>query len=153
MAGDNLIVPIEANALAKAHGCVQVADYFESRPAAEDPPYALISGDFGKLQIAVWCTSDRASSNAERSYTLLFRIDDSTHPLAKCPAEIRGLRHIGGLRFIDVADDASGYYFLDTQKRIPVAGKLKTKGVASIYDGVGETYVCVEGRWASRAVE
>lgn len=152
-AGDNLIVPIEANALAKAHGCEQVADYFENRPAAEDPPYALISGDYRKLQIVVWCTIGRAKPDDDRSYKLLFQIDDPAHPLAKCPGEILGLTQIGGLRFIDVSDDASAYYFVDTGKRIPLTGKLVTKGVASFYDGVGENYVCVGGRWAFRAFD
>ncbi len=152
-AGDNLIVPLEANELAKAHGCDQVADYFDTHPTAEDPPYALIAGDYGKLQIAVWCVKRRAKPQEQRSYTLLFRIDDTTHPLAKCPSELGGNQNIGGLRFIDVSDEVSRYYFVDTQKRIPGTGELRTKGVESIYDGVGERYVCIGGRWAFRAFD
>jgi hypothetical protein len=123
---ENLVVPIEAFELAKAHGCNQVANFFAERPAAEDPPYALFAGDGGRLQIAVWCTTD--SVKGEHLYTLLLRIDDATNPLASCPPEIVGIRRIGGLRFINIAEDAKHYYFVGTQKRIPRTGLLRTKG-------------------------
>ena len=150
-AGENLVVPIDVYDLIKARGCEQVADFYQ-RPSVEEPPYALINRDWGKKQIAVWCTSDGAKPEGDRSYTLLLSIDDPSHPLAKCTNEIRGIRHIGGLRFVNVARPANEYHFIGTAKRIPLKGALPTKAVRSIYDGVGEYYVCVGGKWAVRAV-
>lgn len=150
---DNLVVPIEASALAKAHGCDQVADFFDNRPAVKDPPYALITSDGTKLQIAVWCTRDRAKPDGSRAYTLLIRSDDTASPLAKCPDAIDDVKHIGGLRFVDITDDAKDYFFVDTLKRVPLTGKLHTKGIVSSYDGLEERYVCVSGKWAFRALE
>ena len=150
---DNLVVPLEAQALAKAHGCDQVADFFDSRPAAEDPPYALIAGDGLKLQIAVWCTRDLSKPEGARTYTLLVRSDDTANPLAKCPGVIGDIKHIGGLRFVDIADEAKHYFFVDTQARVPLTGQLNTKGIVSSYDGLEERYVCVNSKWAYRALD
>jgi hypothetical protein len=150
---DNLVVPLEANALAKAHGCDQVADFFDHRPAVEDPPYALIAGDGNKLQIAVWCTRDLSKPDGSRLYTLLIHSDDTASPLAQCRATIDNIKHIGGLRFVDIADDARDYFFVGTQDRVPLKGKLSTKGIVSSYDGVEERYICLNGKWAFRALD
>jgi hypothetical protein len=153
VAAENLVVPVEAFELAKAHGCSQVADFYSERPGIEDPPYALIAGDFGLFQIAVWCTTDMAQPENRRSYTLLFRIDDTRHPLAKCPGEIRGVKHIGGLRFLNISEPAKEYYFVGSRKPIAAAGTLRMRRIVSSYDGTSERYVCIDGKWAFRALD
>jgi len=152
-AGDHLTVPREAFELTKAHGCEPIADFFDNRPAVEDPPYALVSGDMRKLQIAVWCTTDSSKPEGQRTYLLLLRVDDVSSPLAGCPSEVRRTRRIGGLRFVDISDDLKYYYYVDTGKQVASAGKLHTKGVESSYDGVGERYACIDGKWAFNAYD
>ena len=151
IAAENLVVPSDVYELIKARGCDQVADFFQ-RPAAEEPPYALVNEDWGKRQLAVWCTRDAGKPEEERDYTLVVIIDDKSNPLAKCPDEIRGIRHIGGLRFEQLSQPIGSYHFVDTGKKLPGAGLLKSRGIRSMYDGVGEYYACVDGRWAVHAV-
>jgi hypothetical protein len=153
IADDNLVAPIEAYQLAKSHGCNVVSDYFEDRPAAENPPYALIAGDFGKLQIAVWCTAARETAEAQLSYALLLRIDDPANPLSPCPREIRGVTGIGGLSFVDVVEKAQSFYFFDNRAKVPMKGTLHTTGVLSSYDGLETYYICVDGRWVFRSLD
>jgi len=69
------------------------------------------------------------------------------------PAAIDDIKHIGGLRFVDIADAARDYFFVDTRKRVPLTGKLYTKGVISSYDGLEERYICLNGKWAFRALD
>jgi hypothetical protein len=148
-----LVVPPDAYEMVKTHGCDQVSDFYDNRPGAEGPPYALINGDRGKKQIAVWCTREASKPEPKRTYLLLLRIDDIENPLSRCPNEIHGIQHIGGLRFIDIEADFSAFYYLETKKPVKKTGKLHTKGISSEYDGVGERYVCVDGRWAFSAFD
>jgi hypothetical protein len=154
-ADDRLVLPQEVFELTKVHGCEPIADYFDTRPRTEeeDPPYALVSADMHKLQIAAWCAKDLSKPDGQRSYLLVLRVDDTSSPLAQCPSEIRGMKQIGGLRFVDISDDLKYYYYVGTSKRVTSVGKLHTKGVENSYDGVGERYACINGKWAFNAFD
>jgi hypothetical protein len=151
--GEPLLVPIEAHELIGARGCSQVSDFFEHRPAVERPPFALESGDYGKLSVAVWCQAPAEKPRAAPAYDLLFRVDDPKSPFYQCPRAIAGIEQIGGLRFIDVSEAAASFFYVDDKRPIKKQGKLITKGVQSEYDGVAEIYICVDGRWAFQALD
>ncbi len=149
-ADNNPVVPPEAAELTRAHRCTQLYDYFVDRPRAENPPYALVNGDFGRLDIAVWCSRpDHMASGRER-YLLLVRIDEASSPLSKCPAEVSGIEQAGGLRFGRVHDEASGFFDVQSGRRVSLRGSLDTQGIYSFYDGAGEILVCIGGKWAAK---
>jgi hypothetical protein len=152
-AAEHLVAPIEAYELAKTHACSVVVDYFDDRPAAENPPYALVVGDYGKLQIAVWCTTASPTEQAQRPYTLLLRIDDASSPLSSCPRELRNVEGIGGLSFVEVSEKAESFYYFDNNAQVAKTGTIHTTGVLSSYDGLSTYYICVGGRWAFRSLD
>ena len=145
---ENLVVPQDIRSLLIANGCHQVTDYFEKREGAKRPPYAL-----SPRALAAWCTNDLNKSESDRSYTLVVKIDNKVDPLSRCSGKLTGLHHIGGLSFIDINEPAEWYYFVESRRKIPITGKLQTKGISSEDDGVGENFVCIEGKWAYRAFD
>jgi hypothetical protein len=149
----HMAFPEEILALTKAHSCEVVSDYFDTRTSTgEDPPYA-VSVDAQKVQVAAWCTPDQSKPEDQRSYVLLVKIDDQSSPLAKCPTEVRGIKHVGGLRFVNISDDVKYYYYVESRKRVASGGVLHVKGLESMYDGVGERFACINGKWAFNAVD
>jgi len=95
---EHLVVPQEALALTKAHGCEPIVDYFVTRPGAgeEAPPYAVTTDHVQKLQVAVWCTKDSSKPEGQRSYLLLVRIDESSNPMAGAQAKFGALSELAG---------------------------------------------------------
>jgi len=47
----------------------------------------------------------------------------------------------------------SYYYYVGTRERVAAVGKLHTKGLESSYDGTGERYACINGKWAFNAFD
>jgi hypothetical protein len=151
-AAENLVVPVDIYEIVKARGCNQVADFFRARPSVEEPPYAVHVADLGDWEIAVWGICGARPNDRGKLHTLLLRFDDQTHPFAKCPDRIDGISFIGGLSFLEIDEPAEWYYFLDTRKKATLKGKLKTKAISSVYDGTGDYFVCIDGRWAARNI-
>jgi hypothetical protein len=149
LAGDNMVVPVDLYEYITKQGCEQVSDFY-IRPAVENPPYVLKSLPYGEFEFAVWCTKDMKKE--DRTYSLLLNFDDTENPLVACPNRIDNVRHIGGLSFVDVDEPSKWYVYLDTREKVKLPGNIKTKAIRSIYDGVGEYYVCLGGRWAGKPV-
>jgi hypothetical protein len=145
---ENLVFPQDIRSLLVKNGCHQVTDFFENRETAKLPPYVLNPG-----ALAAWCTDDLNKIESDRSYTLIVEVDNKTNPLSNCTGKITGFSHIGELSFIDINEPAEWYYFVESRKRIPLTGKFRTKGIHSEYDGVGENFVCIAGKWAYRAFD
>jgi hypothetical protein len=147
LASDNLVVPVDLYEYIQKQGCEQVSDFY-NRPAVENPPYALKTLPYGEFEFAVWCTKKEV-----RKYSLLLNFDDKKNPLAACPNRIDNVGHIGGLSFVDVDEPSKRYRYLDTREQVKSPDNIKTKAILSIYDGVGEYYVCLGGRWAGKAID
>ncbi len=149
---ENLVVPIDLYEYINKQGCNQVSDFFSTRPAVENPPYALNVLSWGKFEFAVWCTKDMAKEHHERKYSLLLNFDDAKNPLAACPKRVDDTKFIGGLSFEDVDEPAKWYVYLDTREPVSKPGNIRTKAIRNIYDGDGKYYICIGGRWAGKYV-
>ncbi len=145
---ENLVYPQEIRSLLVKNGCHQITDFFEKREAAKRPPYTL-----NPSALVAWCTNDPKKIEADRSYSLIVKIDNKSNPLSHCTGKITGFSHIGELSFIDINEPAEWYFFVGSRNRISQTGKLQTIGIRSEYDGVGENFVCIAGKWAFRAFD
>jgi len=140
-----MVIPKDLYEFVKSRGCGQVTDFYK-RIAIERPPYAYDNSSY-----VVWCTKDLGTQDPQREYTLLIYV--KAPPFSKCPEKIEKWHPIGGLEFVEVSEPAEWYYFVDSKKQIPVKGTLSTKAIRSEYGGVGEYFVCVNGKWAFRSFD
>lgn len=140
--GQTLIIPRDLAELAERQGCHQYNEHYD-RVGEIGPPYvygvARVQGEQGA---AFWC------ERAKYDYALMFVTFGRRGP--EYAGEIRSMNRPGGLTVSRIEQDVSMEgirEIVDTEYDLPTDLRFEGLQLSSKYDGSGEFYLNISGKW------
>ena len=140
----NANLPKELSERAAKHGCAEVASFFD-RPGMVEPPfvYGYLSGKAKSDSAIFWCQLSK------RKYQLIaFARDEKEGDCAGVILETSNFP--GGLSIAPFDPDSANGYRPIEGGASATSGPAVGGKVSSMYDGVGTSFVCLQGRWFMR---